>query len=77
MEQLRILIDTSILIDHLRKSNKTNSSFYQLTQKYNCIISVITQYEFEIGITPHNRHFSETLLSKLEVLPFDCNYAII
>lgn len=71
MEQSRILIDTSILIEHLRKVNKNKSTFYQLSQRFECIISVITQYEFEIGITPKNHQFSKALLSNVEIIDFD------
>ena len=34
MENNRILIDTSIVIDYLRKKNKAKSQFIKLFQKY-------------------------------------------
>jgi len=35
------------------------------------LISAITEFEFSIGSTPANRQFTEDLLAKLPVLPFD------
>jgi predicted nucleic acid-binding protein len=71
MERERLLIDTSILIDHLRKTQKDKTIFYQVASRCDCLISVITEFEFSIGSTPQNRRFTEELLAKLPVLPFD------
>ena len=71
MERERLLIDTSILIDHLRKPRKDKTTFYQLSLVHDCLISAITEFEFAIGATPQNRQFTEELLSKIPVLPFD------
>lgn len=71
MERERLLIDTSILIDHLRKTQKDKTVFYQRASQYDCLISAVTEFEFSIGSTPQNRRFTEELLVKLPVLPFD------
>ncbi len=71
MERERLLIDTSILIDHLRKTQKDKTIFYQLTFQYDYLISAITEFEFSIGSTAQNRQFTEELLTRLPVLPFD------
>jgi len=71
MERERLLIDTSILIDHLRKTQKDKTVFYQLASRYDYLISAVTEFEFSIGSTPQNRPFTEELLAKLPVLPFD------
>lgn len=71
MERERLLIDTSILIDHLRKTQKDKTLFYQFAAQYACLISAITEFEFSIGATPLNRQFTEELLARLDVLPFD------
>lgn len=71
MERERLLIDTSILIDHLRKTQKDKTVFYQHASQYDCLISAVTEFEFSIGSTPENRRFTEDLLAKLPVLPFD------
>lgn len=71
MEHENILIDTSIMIDHLRKQKKDKTIFYRLSFQYNYVISSITEFEFSVGSTPPNREFVEKLLAKLPVLPFD------
>ncbi len=71
MERERLLIDTSILIDHLRKTQKDKTIFYQLASQYDYLISTITEFEFSIGSTPQNRQFTEELLARLPILPFD------
>lgn len=71
MERERLLIDTSILIDHLRKPQKDKTTFYQLSTKYDFVISAVTEFEFLIGSSPANRQFTEKLLAGLPVLPFD------
>jgi predicted nucleic acid-binding protein len=71
VERERILIDTSILIDHLRKQKKERTLFYQLSPHCEFVISSITEFEFRIGATPKNREFMQKLLSVLPVLAFD------
>jgi predicted nucleic acid-binding protein len=71
MERERILIDTSILIDHLRKTQKEKTLFYRLSSQYEYVISAITEFEFSVGSTPKNRDFTQQLLAVLPVLPFD------
>ena len=45
-----ILIDTSILIDLFRKTDKNNSALIALVrQSYNYCISAITEYEIYTG----------------------------
>ena len=74
MERKRVLIDTSLLIDHLRKKRKDNTKFFELSKEYSCQISSITEFEFSIGSSPKNREFTKNLLSKLTVLPFNSSY---
>jgi len=46
------MIDTSILIDFYRKSDKTNSVWYKLVkQNYVFAVSTITKYEIYAGAT--------------------------
>ena len=71
MERERLLIDTSVLIDHLRKLHKDKTVFYQLAFHCDYIISSITEFEFFVGSTPRNHQFIEELLVMLPVLPFD------
>ena len=71
MEHENILIDTSILIDHLLKHRKDKTIFYRLSFQYNYVISSITEFEFSVGSTHPNHEFIERLLAKLPILPFD------
>lgn len=71
MDRQQILIDTSILIDHLRRSNKDRTAFYRAAQQHECVISVITEFEFRVGSTAANRSFVTALLDTMPVLSFD------
>ncbi|GAK49071.1 PilT protein domain protein [Candidatus Moduliflexus flocculans] len=71
MERQRILVDTSILIDHLRKAQKNQTYFYRATLQYECVISAITEFEFVVGCTPNNAVFVQHLLQIVPVLGFD------
>jgi predicted nucleic acid-binding protein len=47
-----ILVDTSILIDYYRKTDKNNSAWMALVrQEYSFIISIVTKYEIYSGAT--------------------------
>lgn len=45
----RILIDTSLLIEHLRIKNKSNSRYALLLEKYNPVVSFIVVTELYSG----------------------------
>jgi predicted nucleic acid-binding protein len=58
-----ILVDTSILIDYYRKTNKENSVWIALVrQGYSFAISAITKYEIYSGATPHQITFWDDVL---------------
>jgi predicted nucleic acid-binding protein len=71
MERKRILIDTSILIDHLRKKRKDKTVFFKLAKHHDCLISSVTEFEFSVGAMPQNREFTEKLLARFPVIAFD------
>ena len=72
MENTLILLDTSILIDYFRKSDKQNSNLVMLFDKgYNFSISAITHYEIYSGATEQQLTFWTDLLKRTTVLPFD------
>ena len=67
-----ILIDTSILIDYYRKTNKANSVWIGLIEKdYKFVISAITKYELYSGATQSQKEFWNSILSAISVIPFD------
>ncbi|MEP7128225.1 MAG: type II toxin-antitoxin system VapC family toxin [Chitinophagales bacterium] len=67
-----ILVDTSILIDLFRKTDKSNSKFITLARNgYSFCISAITAYEIYSGTTVNQIDFWQRLLEKTPVLAFD------
>ena len=67
-----VLVDTSILIDLFRKTDKTNSVLLALVREgYTYCISAVTEYEIYIGTTSKQIDFWNSFLQKTEVLPFD------
>jgi tRNA(fMet)-specific endonuclease VapC len=71
-----VLIDTSILIDLFRKSDKSNSVLISLVkQGYSYCISAITEYEIFTGALLGQIDFWNQFLEKTQVLPFDGNAA--
>ena len=71
MADERVLIDTSLLIDHLRRTKKDRTVFYQAARRYECVVSAITEFEFRAGSTAANHEFVAELLDLTPVLPLD------
>ena len=67
-----ILVDTSILIDLFRKTDKNNAVLISLVrQGYSYLISAITEYEIYTGAGTGQIEFWNNFLERTEVLPFD------
>ena len=67
-----VLVDTSILIDYFRKTDKSNSALVSLVvQGYSYCISAVTEYEIYRGALLGQISFWDNLLQRVEVLPFD------
>jgi len=67
-----ILVDTSILIDYYRKTDKANSTWVALVrQGYEFAISAITKYEIYAGATQNQLNFWNKLLQAILVIPLD------
>jgi tRNA(fMet)-specific endonuclease VapC len=74
MAEKIILIDTSILIDFYRKTNKSNTVWMALVrQQYEFAISAITKYEIYAGATQSQLSFWDSVLQKITVISFDEN----
>lgn len=71
MARDRLLIDTTILIDHLRKPQKDKTLFYRLSLRFDYVIAVVTEFEFAIGSSPKNHDFVTALLTQIPVLALD------
>lgn len=70
MENKLVLIDTSILIEFFRKTDKANSTLLSLVkQGFTFKISAITVYEIYVGANPAQTDFWNELLEKIEVIP--------
>lgn len=67
-----VLVDTSILIDFFRKSDKTNSRLLKLVrEEFSYCISAITEFEIYIGTTPNQTAYWEDFLFRTQILAFD------
>ncbi len=73
MEHRKILIDTSILIDFLRKKNKEKSILWKLREKYdNILISSISVFELFAGATDIQKLDDvKRLLKWFDIIGFD------
>lgn len=73
-----MVIDTSILIDHLRKLNRTNTNFSQIPPSTPIFVSAITVYELLAGASDLQKlRDAQILLSATTILPFDEDIATI
>jgi tRNA(fMet)-specific endonuclease VapC len=67
-----ILVDTSILIDYYRKTDKAKSAWIALVrQGYSFAISAITKYEIYSGATPNQIVFWNNILQAITVIALD------
>jgi len=67
-----ILVDTSILIDYYRKTNKEKSVWINLVRKnYSFAISAVTKYEIYSGATAGQIAFWDSIFQTITILPFD------
>lgn len=71
-----MVIDTTIFIEHLRKSNRSNSLLSQLPLATPLYVSVITVYELWAGATDVSKERDVSLiLSAVNILPVNENVA--
>ena len=76
MADKKIIIDTSVLIEYFRKTDKNKTTLVQLSLEFNHIyISSITEFEIFNGATPNQIQFWNELISKLTILDFDSQAA--
>jgi len=67
-----ICLDSSILIEYFRKSQKENSTWYKLSSKHQSFaVSVITAFEVLGGATAAQKSFWDPIFQTLTILPFD------
>lgn len=76
LENRRILVDTSIIIDYLRKVDKSKTLFWKLVNQYDCLISSVTVFELYSGAkNDEHKKDIETILSCLDIVFFDTTQA--
>ncbi|MDX2046086.1 MAG: type II toxin-antitoxin system VapC family toxin [Chitinophagaceae bacterium] len=68
MEGQLILLDTSVLIEYFRKTNKTNSLLHKLSHQYSEFhISVLTHFEILRGINEKQQKFWWDILKDIQI----------
>lgn len=78
MEYRNILIDTSVIIDFLRKKDKPNTVLWRLKAAHDCFVSSITVFELMAGAdSPEKRVEVHRLLRWITPLPLDAGVARI
>jgi tRNA(fMet)-specific endonuclease VapC len=77
LENRRVLVDTSILIDFFRKTNKKKSLLYKIQQTHEIYASTISEFEFLAGVKGERVKSLKHFFNKINVIPFDSNASII
>ena len=76
MDNPKLLIDTSIIIDHFRKKDKTNTLLLELYQNYLLHNSSVTVFELYNGASTSEKVKDiELLLKNVTVLDFNSEIA--
>jgi len=77
LEDRRILIDTSVVIDHFRNKNKQKSLLYELSKDNKLFLSAISKFEFLVGTKPSQISQTEKLIEGFFILSFNSNVAAV
>ena len=73
-----ILIDSSLLIDHLRAKDKDNTPLAGVLFRHTePSISTVTEYEVEVGITVPHRELWNSIRECLAIYPFDSRMVVV
>jgi tRNA(fMet)-specific endonuclease VapC len=78
MADKRVLTDTSVIIDFLRKTNKRNSPLWRVREHNECFMSSVTLFELHCGAkTEKHIEDIEKLCKWIIIIPFDKELAEI
>lgn len=77
MEDSRILIDTSVVIDHFRKKNKQKSLLYELATENILFLSAISKFEFLVGTKLTQIRQTKEIIGGFYILSFNSHVANI
>jgi tRNA(fMet)-specific endonuclease VapC len=76
MGHRKVLIDTSVIIDYIRKKQKEKSDLYKLFDKqYILYISAVSCFELYAGLNETNRKLTEIILAHINRHNFDGDVA--
>ena len=76
MAHTRVLIDTSIVIEHLRKQNRRKSILYRVVGAYDLFTSTIVEFELYTGATSVPKlNDIQQILSWCTTMPFTSDAA--
>ena len=68
------MIDTSIFLEYLRKSNKNKTQLMQVVDRFETVyVSALSIFEIQAGLDEVNRKRTDNLLKFFTILPFDKN----
>jgi len=77
LEDSRILIDTSVVIDHFRKKNKQKSLLYELATENILFLSAISKFEFLVGTKLTQIRQTKEIIGGFYILSFNSHVADI
>ncbi len=76
MADKRLMVDSTILIDYFRKTDKQNSRLVNHFKNYDRLyISSVTEFEVINGATASHLQFWNQMLSRFTILDFDSKTA--
>ena len=76
MADKKIMVDSTVLIDYFRKTDKSKSTLVKLSMNYDKIyISTITEFEVINGVTQAQLDFWNQMLRGFIILDFDSKAA--
>ncbi len=77
MESGKVLVDTSILIDHFRSKEKDRTILFKLSEAYDLFVSAVTRFEIMVGSKRDQMEQTTALLEGFSTIPFDYKCADI
>jgi tRNA(fMet)-specific endonuclease VapC len=75
LEDSRVLIDTSVVIDHFRKKNKQKSLLYELAKENLLFLSAISKFEFLVGAKRTQIRQTKEIIGGFYILSFNSHVA--
>jgi tRNA(fMet)-specific endonuclease VapC len=77
LENKRVLVDTSILIEFFRKKDKKKSILYNIQKTHKIYTSTISEFEFLAGVSEDHAASLNKFFKKIDIIPFDSRASII